>query len=914
MATLSTKVVFITTTGAGTFTIPSNFTTLVSVEAIGGGGGGQWTGSNYGGGGGGAGYSYTPGSQLQFVKAGTTAYYNVGAGGNGYGGNPGGDTWMNFVSNAAPTLVTQGVLANGGTGGNTDGGGTAAGGQASAGIGTIKYSGGSGAGPASGSGTSGSVGGGGGAAGPNGAGGNAGFGGNASGGSSGGGGGGANGGGNAVANATNVGGTGGTNRSGTGGGTGGNAAVGGAGSGGGGGGGGGRGYAGGAGSMDPVWTQTSDGATAGPGGGAGAGSGGVQGGVVPLYGAGAAGFNLSGDANIYGAQGIIVLTYLVSDTSFTSNSEPFERIFMTSTEFVDQFVGSSAWSWGSDTYGQLGNGTTTSRSSPGTIAGGGTNWKQVASGYATTAAIKTDGTLWTWGWNGYGQLGDGTIINKSSPGTTAGGGTNWKQVSSYVNTTAIKTDGTLWTWGWNLFGQLGDGTTSDKISPITTAGGGTNWKQVACGYRQVGAIKTDGTLWTWGNNDNGQLGDGTTTSRSSPATALGIVSTKTLYDTSNYQATMTVNTSGGTPTFTSNTPFSVVGGSMKGNGGYFYSSASSNYTLNGDFTLEYWFNSTDTGATFNDQFCLGSDYNLGIFVRLNSSDSIYMSNGTNYSNGYVNDLLSLCPVGTWNHLAFSRTGTTLKIFVNGTQRYSGTNTVTFNPGGTRIELFICTGDGRTFPGYISNFRIIKGTGLYSSAFTPSTTPLTAVPNTVFLFTGTPTYVTAGWKQVASGYNHTAAIKTDGTLWTWGWNGYGQLGDGTIINKSSPGTTAGSGTNWKQVACGYSETAAIKTDGTLWTWGYGSSGALGDGTTSSRTSPITTAGGGTNWKQVACGYKNATTAIKTDGTLWTWGYNNNGQLGDGTTVDKSSPIQPINNLTNWKQVSAGGFFIVAIAQN
>lgn len=604
---------------------------------------------------------------------------------------------------------------------------------------------------------------------------------------------------------------------------------------------------------------------------------------------------------------------------YLSPDGDFERIFMTSTKFVDQFVGSSLWTWGANNFGQLGDGTQIARSSPGTVAGGGVNWKQVTGNSSFAGAVKTDGTLWMWGISGNGRLGDGITADRSSPATISAA-TNWKQVfgsgnsTNIAHTAAIKTDGTLWTWGLGTSGQLGDGTTITKSSPVTTAGGGTNWKEAACGGSHTAAIKTDGTLWTWGNSNLGQLGDGTTSSRLSPVTALGALVT-TVYDTSNFQAPMTIDTGyGGPPIFTANTPFSGVGGSMKGNAGALYTPSSTNYRLDGDFTLEYWFNSTDTGSTFNNMFSLGANYNLGIFVRLNSSDSIYMSNGTNYTNGYVNDLISLAPVNTWNHLAFSRTGTTLKIFVNGTQRYTGTNTVIFNSASTGVYLFTAPSEaGRMFQGYLSNFRIVKGTGLYSSNFTPSTVPLTPVPNTVFLFTGTPIYNTVGWKQVSCGNDHTAAVKTDGTLWTWGGASNGRLGDGTTANRSSPGTTAGGGTNWKQVACGNLYTAAVKTDGTLWAWGHNSLGQLGDGTTTNRSSPVTTVGGGTNWKQVSTGAFH-TAAIKTDGTLWTCGYNSGGRLGDGTTTNRSSPIQPINNLSNWKQVSCGYNFTTAVAQN
>tara|TARA_R110000868_G_scaffold81757_1_gene231260 strand:- start:6211 stop:7407 length:1197 start_codon:yes stop_codon:yes gene_type:complete len=394
-------------------------------------------------------------------------------------------------------------------------------------------------------------------------------------------------------------------------------------------------------------------------------------------------------------------------TDFQINGKSFDDFFIPR----DLFSQGGLWGWGYNNVGQLGDNTSTQKSSPIQTISGGTNWKQVSVG-DHAAAIKTDGTLWLWGRNTYGQLGNnlggGAALDpKSSPVQTISGGTNWKMVAcGGYNTACIKTDGTLWLWGYNTLGQLGNNanTINETKSPVQTVSGGANWKQVSTGNFSA-AIKTDGTLWTWGYNVNGTLGDNTTVNKSSPVQTVA--------------------------------------------------------------------------------------------------------------------------------------------------------------GGTN------------------------------------------------------------WKQVSSGGSHNAAaIKTDGTLWTWGINSYGNLGNntngngGTTNSQSSPIQTISGGTNWKMVACGYYHDVAIKTDGTLWTWGYGYYGQLGNETnlySGSRSSPVQTVAGGTNWKQVSSD-SNHTTCIKTDGTLWTWGENSFVQLGDNTTVNKSSPVQTVAGGTNWKQVDAGSISMMAIRED
>ena len=350
--------------------------------------------------------------------------------------------------------------------------------------------------------------------------------------------------------------------------------------------------------------------------------------------------------------------------------------------------------------------------------------------------------LWGWGYNSNRELGVDDANIRCTPVTTSAGGANWKSVaSSSAHTAAIKTDGTLWNWGDNLNGGLGinvEGGT--RPTPLTTFAGGTNWKQVACGGRFTAAIKTDGTLWSWGANSYGQLGTNDTTIRPTPVT-------------------------------------------------------------------------TFAGGTNWKQVACGNQHTAAI-----------KTDGT-----------------LW-------------------------------------------GWGRNSEGQM-------GRGFSNSSL--------AAPVTTFAG-GT------NWKQVACGQRHTAAIKTDGTLWTWGNGPNGQLGNNVSgNNRDSPVTTFAGGTNWKQVACGYYLTAAIKTDGTLWTWGNGSDGNLGNFTQNQVLTPITTFAGGTNWKQFAAdgAWQNNFTAIKTDGTLWTWGNNRNGQLGinsAGIGNLRCTPVTTFAGGTNWKQ--------------
>lgn len=167
-----------------------------------------------------------------------------------------------------------------------------------------------------------------------------------------------------------------------------------------------------------------------------------------------------------------------------------------------------------------------------------------------------------------------------------------------------------------------------------------------------------------------------------------------------------------------------------------------------------------------------------------------------------------------------------------------------------------------------------------------------------------------WIKVSCGDNHTAAIDELKRLWTWGGCLDGQLGNNDRIDKSSPSIISVGGTNWISVVCGLYQTAAIKEDNTLWLWGRNDQGRLGDGTTVSRSVPVQTSLGGSNWAKVACnGF--STAAIKTDGSLWTWGDNEYGQLGDNTTSSRSTPGMTVMDDNAWTHVACGRFHTTAL---
>ena len=179
------------------------------------------------------------------------------------------------------------------------------------------------------------------------------------------------------------------------------------------------------------------------------------------------------------------------------------------------------WSWGSNTYGRLGTNQAHPWKYSSPVQVPGTTWptedhKIDGDGYKA-AVIKTDGTLWMWGKNHQGQLGQNDRTDYSSP-AQVGSDTTWKYIKVNEDAAiATKTDGTLWGWGYNVVGELGFPTASTSRSSPVQVGSDTTWDHIDIGWSMGMGTKTDGTLWAWGSNDSGNLGQNDNVKHSSPA-------------------------------------------------------------------------------------------------------------------------------------------------------------------------------------------------------------------------------------------------------------------------------------------------------------------------------------------------------------------------------------------------------------
>jgi alpha-tubulin suppressor-like RCC1 family protein len=554
------------------------------------------------------------------------------------------------------------------------------------------------------------------------------------------------------------------------------------------------------------------------------------------------------------------------------------------------------WTCGFGTYANLGNNSLVHRSSYVQI-GVDTNWSTITS----FGGIKKDGTLWMWG----SGTADGFNKTRSNPVQVSG---SWTMVSGSgfdYSWSGIKTDGTLWTWGDNSNGQLGVNDTIHRSSPVQVQG---TWDYVSSSGFSTLAIKNDGSLWSWGYNLRGQLGHNNIIYKSSPV-QVGSNTNWTKVFATGTANNFAMNSSGQL----------FYAGAISGMGGALYKSSLTQIgngrtwlkvctgSGTGAYLLEntgqVWYTNTagivDAGYPAGTNGLNECGFNYGFQDIQSSVDGRYI---LGIKNNVVGPTSTTLPPATTT----STTSTTTPIPSNGmwfigTQAYGAGGDSNVTATSKSIPSMWEKSDSSpadviAMPDKIyQTMRLIKQStgGLWSCGSNTSggLGNATTVHRSSFVQIGS----SGDWQYVFG----TGGLKSDNTLWLWGSNNRGQLAQNNVINRSSPVQVAGS---WQLVeSCHYGVTTAtilaLKTDLTLWGWGDNTNGRLGLGDTAQRSSPVQIGTSQYYWVATSPAVNGHSCAVKTDGTLWAWGFNTQGQLGQYDKVHRSSPVK-LGSATNW----------------
>ena len=489
----------------------------------------------------------------------------------------------------------------------------------------------------------------------------------------------------------------------------------------------------------------------------------------------------------------------------------------------------------------------------------------IAAGLHTAAICRGDGSVWSWGYL------RGSSPTRIEPITTA-----TKVAASDEDFLILQQNGTVLATGINRYGMRSDGTTTSPISGLSGITG------VALGIKHALAVKSDGTVYGWGLNEAGQVGTGKLGTVIPPTKIKQVSGVASATAGHNHSLALKsngtvlawgLNSSGqiGDGTTVNRTaPVSVtsLSGVVALAGG-----ANHSLALKSDGTVWAWggneFGQIGDGTNASrstpvqvtgafDVIAIAAGASHSLAVRTDGSvwswglnADLQLGDGTTVDRN-VPGLVALVS-GAVNCVASGYAS--LAVMADGTIRSWGGRQIGSNVTGPRVVL----GDGN--PGIAS-------------------VPFDDV------------------EQIAGvAYGHRLVLRRDGTVWAWGNNDEGELGDGTTRASTTPHSIQGLG-GISQVARG----AAVRGDSYVYTWGRNSRGELGDGTTADRLTAAVVPGL-TGAVQVASGLQHKL-ALKSDGTVWAWGYNEFGQVGDGTTVDRLSPVQ-VPGLSNIVWIDAAG---------
>jgi alpha-tubulin suppressor-like RCC1 family protein len=662
--------------------------------------------------------------------------------------------------------------------------------------------------------------------------------------------------------------------------------------------------------------------------------------------------------NTYGQIGDGTTTNRISPTTISSLSS-VAAIGAGSRFSVALKQNGTLAAWGLNGNGQLGNSTTTNSSSPVSVSSISTA-TAVSAGWLHVLALLSDGTVRAWGYNFYGQLGDGTTTSRSTPVQVAGLDHVIAVRAGAGFSLALRDDGTVWAWGENGYGQLGDGTTSAHTSPaqVSTL---SDIVQIAAGYYHALAMTSDGSVFAWGFNSSGQLGDGTTTSKLTPVQISGPdmgwrVPAPTLSLASGlYYATQSVTVTGLDPdatlryTTTGADPTSTdapvtSGGSL---------SITQSQTLKvsawktgfvtslavaGDYELKAVTPTLTPGAGF-----YGASQSVSIATTTSGATLRYTTDGTEptSSSSSYSSAITIANTSTvkarayktgWTssetgYASYSISGGTVATPTitpaGGTQTVAPLVAMTTSTTGATIRYTL---DGSTPTSssavFVYPFLVNATTTVKSKAFKAGYTA-SGVASTTFdvdasTAAGTPTIAPAGgWfatQQVVtiSGVSGaTLRYTTDGTDPTTSSTSISS-GNTITVNKSqivkvrawATGVDPSAVRRADFVITGALETGslhsvALASDGKVWTWGGNFNGQLGTGTMTSSTVPVQALTGA---MAVAAG-SHHTLAVRTDGSVWAWGEGSAGKLGNGNSFYN-------NNYPTPAQITFSGAIAVA----
>jgi alpha-tubulin suppressor-like RCC1 family protein len=572
----------------------------------------------------------------------------------------------------------------------------------------------------------------------------------------------------------------------------------------------------------------------------------------------------------------------------------------------------TVWSWGQNDSGQIGNNT----NAPNIFApvqvhgvadsGFLTGVMSISAGGSNSLALKSGGTVFAWGNNASGQIGDATTTERDVPVAVSGLSGVTAIAAGSQHSLALKSDGTVWSWGDNAFGQLGDGNSPTNSGTATQISGLADVTAIAAGTYSSFALKSDGTVWSWGYNGKGALGDTTVIDRDTPVQVSGLTDVKAISGSRavksdgsawawglNLQGQLGINAFD----FSDHaTPVQVHG---VGNVGFLtgvvsiFSTGSETFASKADGTMFSW------GFNVNGELGDGSYTDRKVPVQVSgisgvtaiSQQTALKSNGTIWKwgddeNGFIGD-----GAGSSSSNVPVQSSITLYVSPDG---------VIAIAAGSSHSLAIKSNGTVWAWGFNGNGQLGNGTNTNSNVPVP-VSGLTSIT------------------AIAAGQGHSVALKSDGTVWAWGAGGYGQLGDGTNTDSNVPiqvpgliGVTA--------VAAGNDHVLALKSDGTVWAWGTGGYGQLGDGSNSNSSVPVQVHGAGdigflTGVTAIASfvNYGDHSLAIKADGTAWAWGWNAEGELGDGTNTDSSVPV-PVSGITGVSAIAGGSFHSVALTSD